>query len=193
MDMNLGDTQLILAECRKHGCSIPQTAYILATARWETAHTMKPVMEAFWLSDAWRRKNLRYYPWHGRGYVQLTWEANYKFASGVLAKDLTTNPDVVMQPAIAAEILVRGSMDGWFTAHKLPDHVNAGRKDYVSARRVINGTDKASPIAELAEDYEAALIASGWSVSKPLTPTQLPNFLTSIIAAIVALFKGFRK
>lgn len=159
MDMNLGDTQLILEECRKNGCTVPQTAYILATARWETAHTMKPVMEAFWLSDAWRRKNLRYHPWHGRGYVQLTWEDNYKRAGGILGRDLTTNPDVVMQPDIAAEILVRGSMDGWFTKHKLTDHVNAERKDYVNARRVINGTDKAAQIAQIAMDYEAALMS----------------------------------
>lgn len=191
MDLNLGDTRLILAECRKHGCTTPQTAYILATAYWETARTMKPVMEAFWLSDAWRRKNLRYYPWHGRGYAQITWKANYIFAGEKLGKDLTTNPDVVMQPDIAAEILVRGSMEGWFTKHKLPDHVNAGRKDYISARRVINGTDKASDIAEIAERYEAALIASNYS----LTPdrAQQPAWLQHLIAALSAFFKGFRK
>ncbi|MGR3525050.1 MAG: glycoside hydrolase family 19 protein [Paracoccaceae bacterium] len=189
MNLNLGDTQLILAECRKRGCTIPQTAYILATAYWETAHTMKPVMEAFWLSDAWRRKNLRYYPWHGRGYVQITWEANYINASRKLGKDLTTDPDVVMQPAIAAEILVRGSMEGWFTKHKLPDHVNASRKDYISARRVINGTDKAAAIAKLAQEYEADLTAANFS----LTPDRTPSWLQALIAAIVALFKGFRK
>lgn len=179
MNLDLGDTQLILAECRKQNCSTAQTAYILATARWETAHTMRPVMEAFWLSDEWRKKNLRYYPWHGRGYVQITWKANYIFAGVKLGKDLTTNPDVVMTPDIAAEILVRGSMEGWFTKHKLPDHVNDGRKDYVGARRVINGTDKAAPIAELAEQYEAALIAA--------TPPTPPNPLAAFFAAIAAL------
>jgi hypothetical protein len=189
MDLNLGDTRLIMAECKRHGCTIPQTAYILATAYWETARTMKPVMEAFWLSDEWRRKNLRYYPWHGRGFAQITWKANYIHAGKQLGKDLTTNPDVVMQPQIAAEILVRGSMEGWFTKHKLPDHVHAGRKDYIAARRVINGTDKASDIAELAERYEAALITANYS----LTPKPAPSFWAGIIAALVALFKGFRK
>ena len=187
MDLNLGDTQLIIAECRKHGCSRKQAAYILATARWETAHTMKPVMEAFWLSDEWRRKNLRYYPWHGRGYVQLTWEANYISAGKKLGKNLTSNPDVVMQPAIAAEILVRGSMEGWFTKHKLTDHVNATKTDYVNARRVINGTDKAHDIAKLAREYEAAL--SGYDSS----PAPAENMLSKLIAAIVAAIRGLFK
>src|SRR5262245_52855014 len=32
-------------------------AYCLATAKWETAGTMQPVREAFWLSEEWRRQN----------------------------------------------------------------------------------------------------------------------------------------
>lgn len=188
MDLDLGDTRLIIRECLKRGATLTQAAYILATARWETAHTMKPVEEAFWLSDAWRAKNLRYYPWHGRGYVQLTWERNYLFAGKRLDRDLTTDPEAVMDPAIAAEILVVGSLEGWFTAHKLPDHVNATKTDYTNARRVINGTDKAAPIADLARKYEAALTASGYGQ----TPAP-SNFLTSIIAALSVFFKGFRK
>ena len=77
VDWHLGDTQLILNECRKEGLSDRHTAYVLATAYHETAHTMKPVREAFWLSEGWRRDNLRYYPWYGRGYAQLTWRRNY--------------------------------------------------------------------------------------------------------------------
>lgn len=187
MDLKLGDTQLIIAECKKYGCTRNQAAYILATAYWETARTMKPVMEAFWLSDAWRKRNLRYYPWHGRGYVQLTWEANYKRAGRILGRDLTTDPDVVMQPDISAEILVRGSMDGWFTKHKLTDHVSAAKTDYINARRVINGTDKAKEIAELADQYHAALA----DYDAPIAA--LGNMLSNIIAAIVAAIKGLFK
>lgn len=57
IDMNLGDTQLILSECKRAGLSVKHTAYVLATAKWETNHTMKPVREAYWLSEDWRRKN----------------------------------------------------------------------------------------------------------------------------------------
>ena len=157
IDLNLGDTQLILQECARNGLSTPQTAYIMATAWWETAHTVKPVEEAFWLSDAWRAKNLRYHPWHGRGYVQLTWQANYIKAGKKLDRDLTTDPDAVMNPAIAAEILVLGSLDGWFTGKKLGDYINKTKKDYIGARRIINGTDKAQAIADIAVAYEKAL------------------------------------
>jgi hypothetical protein len=156
-DMNLGDTALIERECLAYGLTTEQIAYVLATAYWETARTMKPVVEAFWLSEDWRMRNLRYYPWHGRGYVQLTWQDNYEKAGDKLGLDLTTDPDVVMQPMIAAQILVTGMMEGWFTGKALPDYVGKGKKDYLGARRVVNGTDKARAIAELAKEYEAII------------------------------------
>jgi predicted chitinase len=193
VDLNLGDTQLIISECRKRKCTLRQAAYILATARWETAHTMKPVMEAFWLSDAWRKRNLRYYPWHGRGYVQLTWEANYRRAGAILGRDLTTTPDVVMQPAISAEILVRGSLDGWFTSHKLTDHVNDTKADYINARRVINGTDKAAQIADLAKQYEAALISIGFGVTNQNPIKKETPSISSLWAMIAAFFQKWIK
>src|SRR5438045_92240 len=52
-------------------------AYGLATAWHETAAQMQPVREAYWLSEDWRKANLRYFPWYGRGFVQITWQANY--------------------------------------------------------------------------------------------------------------------
>jgi hypothetical protein len=134
----------------------------MATARWETNHTVKPVREAYWLSEDWRRDNLRYYPWYGRGYVQLTWHTNYIRAGRELGRDLTTDPDAVMQPKVSAAILVTGSMRGWFTGKSIPDYINATQANYVNARRVINGTDKARAIADLAIRYEAALIAAGY-------------------------------
>lgn len=153
MDMNLGDTQIILKECKRYGCSRRQAAYILATARWETAHTMKPVKEAYWLTESWRERNLRYYPWYGRGYVQLTWERNYEYAGEKIGVDLIGDPDRAMVPENAAKILVAGSMEGWFTGKSLKDYINEGGHSYVAARRVINGTDKATDISNLADDY----------------------------------------
>lgn len=169
MDMTLGDTRLIVETCNRFGLLRNQAAYVLATAYWETARTMKPVEEAFWLSDGWRRDNLRYYPWHGRGYVQLTWERNYIKAGRELDRDLTTDPTKVMEPEISAEILVCGSRDGWFTGKRLEDYITLRRSNYRGARRIINGTDKASTIAEIARDYEAALLAEGYGV-EPVAP-----------------------
>ncbi len=164
VNTKLGDTQLILTQCQRQGLLRNQAAYVLATAWWETAHTMRPVREAFWLSEDWRKANLRYYPWYGRGYVQLTWHSNYAKAERILNTDLTSDPDAVMQPDVAAQILVRGCKEGWFTDHKLGDFLTARKSDYVGARRVINGTDKAHAIAELARDYEDALkLDPAWS------------------------------
>ena len=70
---NLKQSQLngindILAAAKAQGvCMREQVAYLLATAFHETAQTMQPVREAFWLSEDWRRANLRYYPYYGRG------------------------------------------------------------------------------------------------------------------------------
>jgi hypothetical protein len=159
VDLNLGYTRMIIRECEANNLKIPTTAYILATAYWETARTMRPVKEAYWLSEAWRARNLRYYPWYGRGFVQLTWKYNYEKAGKILKLDLTTNPDRVMEPAISAAILVKGSVEGWFTGRKLSDYIGDNKLDYVSARRVINGTDKAFEIAKIALEYKKALEA----------------------------------
>ena len=44
-----------------------------------------------------------------------------------------------MEPDIAAEILVVGSRDGWFTGKKLSDYITLKASNYRGARRVING------------------------------------------------------
>lgn len=162
MNLNLGETRLIIREAKRRGVMRQQLAYILATARWETAHTMRPVREAFWLSEQWRKDNLRYYPWYGRGFVQLTWAKNYRKAGSALNRDFMSKPDKVMQPNVAAEILVKGMVEGWFTGRKLGEYIDLEHTDYHNARRIVNGTDKAAEIAELAEKYDAALRAEGY-------------------------------
>lgn len=144
----------VIKEARKHGLTLPtQIAYIMATVEHETANTYKPVREAFWLSEDWRRRNLRYYPYYGRGYVQLTWKTNYQKYSNILGIDLVNNPDKVMNRPIALFILVHGMANGTFTGKRLGQYVNVNRTDFYSARRVINGTDRASHIANLAQEW----------------------------------------
>lgn len=164
MDLNLGYTRLIIDTAKRHDLLRNQLAYVLATAYWETARTMKPVREAYWVNgaEAWRKKNLRYYPWYGRGFVQLTWERNYKLASKKLGVDFIAKPDDVMKPGHSAEILVIGSKEGWFTGKKLSDYITLQRSDFRGARRIINGTDKASAIAEIAREYDADLKREGY-------------------------------
>lgn len=47
--------------------------------------------------------------------------------------------------------------EGWFTGRKLSDYISGNKKDYVNARRIINGMDKAQKIANEAVIFERAL------------------------------------
>lgn len=165
--------ETLLAAMTQAKWPIAYTAYGLATACHETAYTMQPVREAYWLSEDWRRANLRYYPHYGRGYVQLTWPENYRRADRELKLDgrLVANLDLALDPAIAADILVKGMEAGWFANHKgepctlarfLPGKGTATPAQFTAARRIINGTDKAGKIAQEAMHFQAALGAAGW-------------------------------
>ena len=151
--------EAILNELACYNLSTQEKAYMLATAYHETKYTMQPVREAYWMSEAWRKKNLRYYPHYGRGYVQLTWPFNYERADRELGLNgaLVANLDLAMQPDIAAKIMIYGMREGWFTTKKLSDYIKNGKADYVGARRIINGTDAARKIAGYAEIFEKAL------------------------------------
>lgn len=164
MNLDLGDTRLIIKEAREQGVLRNQLAYILATAYWETARTMKPVREAYWLSESWRSKNLRYYPYYGRGYVQLTWKRNYELAGNVFGRRMVEDPDIALEPEIATKVLVRGMIKGWFTGKKLEDYITLEFSDYYNARRIVNGRDRAREIAELAESYEKDLVEEDYGV-----------------------------
>jgi hypothetical protein len=145
------------AICADMGLSLPtQMAYVLATANWETNSTFKPVREAYWIPNAeeWRRTHLtRYYPFYGRGYVQLTWQRHYKFYGDVFGLDLVARPDDVMRHDMSAFVIVHGFKMGRFTGHKLVEFVSASRNNFTAARACINGTDQAANIAKLAQGY----------------------------------------
>lgn len=102
----------------------------------------------------------------GRGFVQLTWVENYEWADKALGLDgaLLANFDLAMKPDIAARVLVQGMVDGAFTGKKLADYLPAQPtiEQYENARRIVNGTDKASTIAAHASAFENALRAGRW-------------------------------
>jgi uncharacterized protein (TIGR02594 family) len=149
-----GTIAAIKAECNKQGLNLaPQKAYVLATTEWETGHTFEPVREAFWKGEAWRQANLRYYPYYGRGYVQLTWEDNYRKYAEIMDIDLVNDPDLALDPQTALFILVHGFKTGTFTGKKLTDYINAQGTDFINARRCINALDRAEEIAALAQKF----------------------------------------
>lgn len=96
----------------------------------------------------------------GRGLVQLTGRRNYALAATKLGVDFIAAPDLVMVPQHAAAIMFKGMIEGWFTSRKLADYFSAERADWSNARRIINGTDKASTIAGYARAFHAALMVA---------------------------------
>lgn len=153
-----GTIDAIKSECKAQDIGLnTQIAYVLATVQWETARTFKPVREAFWFDEQWRKDNLRYYPYYGRGYVQLTWKNNYQKYSQILGIDFVNNPDLVMENDMALFILVHGFKTGTFTGRKITDYITRSQTDFVNARRCINGVDHAHEIARLAENFLRSL------------------------------------
>lgn len=136
--------------------TIPKASYVLATTYWETAHTYQPVTE--YGSEKYL-KSKSYYPFIGRGYVQLTWKENYIKFGKALGKDLVNNPHYANVPEIAWKILEMGMTDTElgiqdpdFTKYTLEDFFDNGKEDYLNARKIINPKDYDSyePIKDVA-------------------------------------------
>jgi putative chitinase len=132
----------------------------------------------------------------GRGYVQITGRANYQKASKLVGKDLVANPDLALDPAIAAKIIVHGMVNGWFTGRKMADF-----DSYMNMRRVVNGTDRAALIAGYAEKFEDALklldaalppaIVPPVLIPEPLPPDAGRHVAAWLIGALGVLFAVF--
>jgi len=165
MNLDLGDTRLLIEACKTHGLLRNQAAYVLATAYHETAHTMKPVRE---YGGEKYLKSKKYYPYVGMGYVQLTWDYNYKKASDKLGVDFLKNPKLLLESKYAAPIIVVGMVEGWFTGKKLSDYITLNTSDFTSARKIVNGLDKAELIADYAKQYDNLLKDIGYGEQMPV-------------------------
>lgn len=146
-------------------------AYMLATTYHETAKTMQPIEEygkgkGYRYGKKIKRSGIPYtLPdklYYGRGYVQLTWYENYETMGRLLGIDLLGSPELALHPSIAADIMFEGmtkgnSNFGDFTGKSLEHYFNDKKEDWVNARRIINGTDKADLIAGYGKKFMAAL------------------------------------
>ena len=167
--------EILLSEGEKRNFNTEWIAYILATVWHETGATMQPVRETFAKTDAdaiaaldkayasGKLKVSKPYwktGYFGRGYVQLTHDYNYKKMGEWLKIDLLKNPSLALDPKISAQIAYEGMLKGMFTAKKLSDYLDGvdgidaeDEKQFASARRIINGTDKAKLIANYAKTF----------------------------------------
>jgi putative chitinase len=146
-------------------------AYMFATVKHECADTWEPIEEygkgaghkygqpvQVTGSDG-QTYTCKYY---GRGYVQLTWDYNYKKMSAALGMGdaLVIHPEQVLQPDIAYKIMSYGMRNGSFTGKKLGDYIHDSVCDYKNARRIINALDKADLIKGYAQKLESCFTGS---------------------------------
>lgn len=136
---------------------IRHAAYMFATIKHETAHTYLPIKE-YDNKEGTYLISKSYYPYFGRGYVQLTWKGNYDRFGKVVGKDLVNNPDLALNYDIAYTIMSVGMLSKPnFTGVNLHKYLYGGVTDYYNARKVINGTSGAEYVAGLAESFESVI------------------------------------
>lgn len=182
---NVAGLEKVLAYAEQRQTPIVDLAYIMPTGWWESAQTMHPVKEAYWLSEDWRRRNLRYWPYYGRGLIQTTWEDNYRALALLLGYPedyFVDNPDLLLEWEFALPALFVGMEKGIYTGKSLDDYIDdideddaEDLREFVNARRIVNGTDKAQTIGRLALTFEKALRASVRTVPQPDDPGPEPE------------------
>jgi putative chitinase len=134
-------------------------AYALATAHHETDRTFRGIEEygkgkgrPYGKVDP--ETGVAYY---GRGLVQLTWRKNYQKMGDLLGVDLVHHPEKALDLDIATKVIFVGMTRGIFAGKKFADYFSPSADDWVNARRIINGTDKANLIASYGKQYYAAI------------------------------------
>lgn len=153
------------------GIDLRWAAYMLATVKHECANRWAPIEEygkgqgrpyGVAVSVAGPNGATLQNVYYGRGYVQLTWDYNYKKMDQALgladsANSMYWYPQKALDPDIAWRIMSYGMQHGSFTGKKLADYINGAACDYENARRIINGTDQAALIAGYANNIEFLL------------------------------------
>ncbi len=151
----------VLSECEKQGVTdLRQVAYIFATGYWEAFNPKKPETRFTPIKEFGGDEYLKskpYWPYVGMGLSQITWLANYKKEGKRLNIDLVNHPELILEPKTAANSHVYCMVNGIYTGKKLSDYINDKKCDYVNARRIINGTNKAQEIAAIAQKFEQCL------------------------------------
>jgi predicted chitinase len=89
--------------------------------------------------------------------VQLTWERNYKTLTDLLGVDFVNHPDLALELDNATNIMFMGMTKGLFTGKSLANYFSQTTEDWVNARKIINGLDKAQAIAMYGHNFYSAI------------------------------------
>lgn len=184
----------LLNEALRRDRRVEDCAYVMATAYHETArfkytHEIGEGQGHDYGEPIWLIRDVRV-AFFGRGATQITWLRNYAKMSIFLTLehgreiDLVNNPDLAVEPEMSSMIIWEGMIRGMFTGKNLIDYINDDGVDYVGARRIVNGTDKAEQIKDYAIQFEDALRLmeeaeaanpeeSGCPLSNPQCPRRL--------------------
>lgn len=151
-------------------------AYILGTTYHETAKTMQPIAEygKGKKYDYGKKLKMGGGPgkripytvpdklYYGRGLTQNTWYENYHRLTKAATTqgkdwDFLNNPELLLQmePSIWATYFAM--QVGLYTGKKLKDYFNDKKEDWVNARKIINGLDKADLIGGYGKKFMAGL------------------------------------
>lgn len=181
----------VLKWCPIYGLPLlEQKAYVLATIEHETAGTFRPVEEGFYLSNATRyQKKLAYYPYYGRGFVQITHDYNYKKYSKILGINFLQSPEKLLHTGISLFITIHGMATGNFTRRRLGDYVNRDQTDFENARRVVNGKDKHGKVTRLANKWLLELLKT----ENDSEPTTAFSFSTQEAEMSDEILRKFRR
>lgn len=100
--------------------------------------------------------------YYGRGYVQLTWWANYALNGAAIGEGLNLlfHPERAREPKISYGVISTGMLTGagFAHGHKFSEYFQGAHTRYVDARAMVNGSDCAVDIARIAQLFEEVLL-----------------------------------
>lgn len=179
----------------------PVQVAVIGTTAIESASQFAPVREAFYLGEPkaeHHRMTLSYYPYYGRGEIQLTHEGNYRTYGRKVAElwgaglddpafDLVASPDNALDPDIAAAVMALYFRDtralptaSWPKGYGLVDASRANDFEWVR-RLVYGGPDPkgAARIAQIAADLGTATATLAYNPGQP-PERQVQDWVCSI-------------
>jgi hypothetical protein len=181
----------------------PVQVAVIGTTAIESASSFAPVKEGFYLGEPHaeaHRRTLSYYPFYGRGQLQLTHEGNYRTYGKKVAQlwgagpddpsfDLVKHPDNALDPDIAAAVMALYFRDtralptaSWPGGYGLVDAARANDWEWVR-RLVYGGPDPkgAARIAQIAADLGSATATLAYDPGQP-PERQIADWVCSIRA-----------